>query len=202
MDAIILAGGGGRRMNGVRKAFLRLQGETFIERILRVVGPLVDAVLVTANEPELYAHLPVRVVPDERPGLGPLMGIYSGLRASGAELAFVTAVDTPLLVEPLVRRLLSPGRECDAFVPRRAGKAEPLCAVYARRCLPAMEKVMGEGSVSPDGGPSAGRIIAFYPHVRVCWLEEPEVRSLDPAGTSFLNVNTQADYDALVARDR
>src|SRR4030042_468596 len=60
MNAIILAGGLSRRMNGTRKAFLRLGGETFLERVLGVVRPLVDSVLIVTNEPERYAGFAAR----------------------------------------------------------------------------------------------------------------------------------------------
>jgi molybdenum cofactor guanylyltransferase len=196
MNAIVLAGGLSRRMNGIPKPFLRLGGQTFLERILAVVTPLVDAVLIVTNHPEQCAGLGARVVSDEREGGGPLMGIYSGLKASSAEACFVTAADTPLLSRALVERLVSPvsWSDCDVRVPRWRGYFEPLCAVYARRCLPAIEETM-EGH--PAGSAAAPRITTFFPLVRVCSLEEAEVRSLDPEGLSFLNVNTQEDYERI-----
>jgi len=197
MNAIILAGGAARRMNGRRKAFLPLGDETFIQRILRLLAPLFDAVSIVTNEPDLYAGFPARAVQDERPGMGPLMGMYSGLKASGSEMNFVTAVDTPLVSEALVRHLVGMGGECDAWVPQWEGRPEPLCAVYARRCLPAIESVLGRVTVT--GAAVTARIIAIYPLIRPCPLEESTVRKLDPRGLAFFNVNTQADYDALRA---
>jgi len=190
MNAIILAGGLSRRMDGTRKAFLPLGAETFLERILRVLGPLVDSFLIVTNEPRLYERFDAMVVQDEREGVGPLMGIYSGLKASESDMSFVTGADTPLLAEPLVRCLMESARECDACVPRWKGELEPLCAVYSRRCLPAIESFL-------DGNPANPRIIAFFPFVRACFVEEPVVRKHDPEGLSFLNVNTRADYDAI-----
>jgi molybdopterin-guanine dinucleotide biosynthesis protein A len=44
--------------------------------------------------------------------------------------------------------------------------------------------------------PAGGRqIIAFFPEVRVRYVEEPEVDVLDPLHLSFLNVNTPEDWD-------
>ena len=133
-----------------------------------------------------------RVVRDEREKSRPLMGIYSGFKASASDASFVTAADTPLLAEALVRRLMEAGQECDACVPRWKGEVEPLCAVYSRRCLPAIESVL-------DANPSNPRIISFFPLARACFVEESAVRRLDPEGLSFFNVNTRADYDALRA---
>ena len=56
--------------------------------------------------------------------------IYSGLKASGSEMNFVTAVDTPLLAGDLVRGLGQGGDGCDVRVPRWKGELDPLCAVY------------------------------------------------------------------------
>jgi molybdopterin-guanine dinucleotide biosynthesis protein A len=199
MNAIILAGGLSRRMNGTRKAFLRLGEETFLERILGVLGPLVDSFLIVTNEPDRYAGFGAQVVRDEREGVGPLMGICSGLKASQSQTSFVTAVDTPLLARDLVRHLAEDGDECDARVPRWHGDVQPLCAVYSRRCLPAIHCVLEQERAGAGSAP-AGRIIAFYPLVRLCIVEESTVRKLDPGGLSFLNVNTPEDFDTLQAR--
>ncbi len=193
MNAIVLAGGRSRRMDGARKAFLRLGGETFLHRTLRVLAPVVQSFLIVTNEPDLYAGFGAQVVQDEKEGVGPLMGIYSGLKASGSDASFVTAVDTPLVSPGLVRRLMDADPQCDVSVPRWGGEVEPLCAVYSRRCLPAIESALEENPVNP-------RIIAFFPHVRVCILDESEVQAFDPEGLSFFNVNTQSDYEALAAR--
>ncbi len=196
MNAIILAGGLSRRMNGTRKAFLRLGEQTFLQRVMDVLRPLVDSFLIVANEPERYAGLGARVFRDEREGVGPLMGIYSGLKASESERNFVTAVDTPLLSADLVRRLGQGADECDVIVPRWEGELEPLCAVYSRRCLPSIQSVLDGEHTGAAVGPR-GRIIAFFPLVRVCVMEQPLVTSLDPEGLSFFNVNTNEDYEKL-----
>ena len=196
MNAIILAGGLSRRMNGTRKAFLRLGGQTFLDRVMGVLRPLVRSFLIVTNEPDLYAGLGARVLRDEQEGVGPLMGIYSGLKASGSETNFVTAVDTPLLAGDLVRGLAQGAEECDVHVPRWERELEPLCAVYSRRCLPAIESVLQQERAGAADGPR-GRIIAFFPLVRVCVVEQPVVMALDPEGRSFFNVNTTEDYEKL-----
>ncbi len=186
IDAVILAGGNAVRLGGVQKASLVYDGERFINRILRTLAPLFQSFTIVTNDPKPFEGLGVRLVRDEREGLGPLMGLYSGLKSSRAEASFVTAVDTPLLSARLVRRLLEGEEACDAFVPRWNGNLEPLCAVYGRRCLPSIERVIEQR-----------RIVSFFPLVRVCFLDEPVVRQLDPQGRSFFNVNSPADYEAL-----
>lgn len=39
------------------------------------------------------------------------------------------------------------------------------------------------------------KISDFYDEVRVSYLEEPEIESLDPDRLSFFNINTPVDLD-------
>ena len=187
VNAIVLAGGQGRRMGGMAKAFLRLGDATFIDRILSVLVPLFEELIIVAGDPRPFARLGVRVVSDERDGMGPLMGLYTGLKASGAERNFVTSADAPLLQPQLVRRLVDESDGFDALVPSWERGVEPLCAVYANSCVPAIGKVLEQR-----------RIIAFFPLVRVRVVPEETVRQVDPRGLSFLNVNTREDYERLL----
>lgn len=182
MNALVLAGGRGSRMGGGEKAFLTLGTETFIARILRILRPHFDTLLVATSAPERFAGLGDLVVADEREGRGPLMGVYCGLKASRSEHTFVTSVDTPLLSVELALFLREESSECDAHVPVWRGKPEPLCAVYSRACIGPIEQTMDQG-----------RVISFYPLVRVRLAEEAAVRAVDPRGRSFANVNTPQD---------
>ncbi len=182
MNALVLAGGRGSRMGGGEKAFLTLGAETFISRILRILRPHFDTLLVATGTPERYAGLGDLVVADEREGRGPLMGVYCGLKASSSEHTFVTSVDAPLLRVALALLLRENAAGCDALVPVWRGMPEPLCAVYSRACIGPIERTMDQG-----------RVISFYPLVRVRMLEEAAVRAVDPTGRSFSNVNTPQD---------
>jgi molybdopterin-guanine dinucleotide biosynthesis protein A len=187
MDAIILSGGRASRMGGVTKAFLRLGAETFIERIIATLRPFFDSIIIAADEPGPYAHLGEKVVVDEGAGRGPLAGLHAGLKASDSESCFVTTADAPLLKPALVAWLIDHAASCDALVPSWERGIEPLCAVYARSCLPAIEKVLAPGS----------RVIAFFPFVRVTYVPAEVLRMLDPDLVSFMNVNTPREYEEL-----
>ncbi len=189
LGAIVLAGGRGERMGGREKAFLPLASSTFIEQLLATLEPLVREVIISTNASGPYARLKgVRLVSDERPGQGPLMGLYSGLKASSASWCFVTGADAPLVQASLVQLLAAEARDCDAVVPVWEKGPEPLCALYARRCLPAIERSLPKH-----------RVISFYPSVRVRLVPREAVLAADPSGLSFLNVNTEADYERLLA---
>jgi molybdopterin-guanine dinucleotide biosynthesis protein A len=90
----------------------------------------------------------------------------------------------PFLNAPLLRymTLLAPGH--DAVVPRTEKGIEPLHALYSKTCLPAMAELLEKNEL---------RIITFYSQVRVRYVEQREIETLDPKHLSFFNVNSPAD---------
>src|SRR5438067_13844276 len=85
--AIILAGGHSRRM-GQDKALLPHPTHrhlTFVEHMVATLAPLSHEVLLVSRDEEQAAHYTflqgIRVLTDEIPNFGPLMGLYIGLKA-------------------------------------------------------------------------------------------------------------------------
>jgi len=97
------------------------------------------------------------------------------------------ACDMPFLDLKLLRYmiLLSPGQ--DVVIPRIGELTEPLHAIYSKQCLQPIERVLAGG-----GG---GRIIDFFPEVRVRYIEEQEIKLFDPQHLSFFNINMPADLE-------
>ena len=186
VSGIVLAGGQSRRL-GRDKSLLEIEGQPLLVRTVHTLTALSDDLIVVTNAPERYAPLglPVRFVADEKPGVGSLMGLYSGLKAAHHPYALVVACDMPFLNPALLRYLLSLTAGYDIVIPRRDGLAEPLHAVYSRACLPAMDRVLRQGR---------RQIIAFFDQVRVRWVEESEIAPFDSQGFSFLNINTPQDW--------
>ena len=179
---IILAGGKSTRL-GQDKALLRLDtGATLLEATIARVQPLVDDVVVVADDAERFGSLPALCVPDLFPGAGSLGGVYSGLSAAAHSRALVVACDMPFLKVELLRHMLAQPLDCDALVPRlRSGLLEPLHAVYARSCLDPIRQQLASRRF---------RIVAFFDLVRVRYMDEPELRQFDPDLRSFFNINT------------
>ncbi|HEX8959687.1 MAG TPA: molybdenum cofactor guanylyltransferase, partial [Solirubrobacterales bacterium] len=182
---------GGRSSRlGQDKALLHLpDGRSLIAHVVARLAPLVSEVVVVATDGERLGPLPARIVPDVFPDGGALGGIYAGIAAAREEYALVVACDMPLLSLPLLRHLLALPRDFDVLLPRLAdGQAEPLHAVYAKACLEPIRRQLESGR---------RRIISFLGDVRVRYVEEAELRRLDPELRSFFNVNTPADLAAL-----
>jgi len=196
ISAVVLAGGESQRL-GMDKALLELHGQTLLARTVSKVASLSDDVIVVTNNPERYRHLglEVRFVPDEQPGEGALMGLYSGLRAARHDTALAVACDMPFLNILLLRYMLAESTGYDVVVPRLENDLlEPLHAIYSKRCLPFIAKLLAQGR---------RRIFAFFADVRVHYVEESTIARFDPLHLSFVNVNTPADWQLaqeLVAR--
>lgn len=189
LGGIILAGGQSQRM-GRPKALLRLAADqpTLIELVARsLAGVAAETILVT-NTPAAFRHLGLRMLPDQFIGQGPLAGIQAGLAASRHEHNLVVACDMPFLNPALLTWLAARPRDYDVLVPRRAdGTLETMHAVYSRACRPAIEARLASGDT---------RITCFFSHVRVIYVEEPELRRLDPDLRSLSNLNTPDEFVA------
>jgi len=179
-----LAGGQSRRI-GRNKALMELDGQSLIERILNILDPLCDELILSANDPTLYAGLGVRIVPDVLLNRGPLSGIHAGLAAMRAERALVVACDMPFLNPTLLRYLTVVAPDYDVVVPQVRGKFEPLHAVYGVACVKAIERMVAKGP---------RRIVHLYDHVSSFMVAEERLREFDPLLRSFTNVNTPQEW--------
>jgi len=186
ISAIVLAGGESRRL-GQDKCMLPVEGQPLLARTLALLASLAGDLLVVSNDPYRAADLgrPVRLVPDQQPGVGALMGLYSGLKAARHDRAVAVACDMPFLNLPLLRYMISLAAGYDVVLPRLGDLAEPLHAVYGKGCLGPMERHLALGR---------RRIVAFFDEVRVCYVEQAEIDRFDPRHLSFLNVNTPQDW--------
>jgi molybdopterin-guanine dinucleotide biosynthesis protein A len=184
-SAVVLAGGRSSRL-GQDKAFLRINGQFLIERILQTLAQLSDEVIVVANDMEKYEQFEAVVVGDVFPGKGALGGIYSGLRAATRSHSLVVACDMPFLNLSLLRYMLGLASPYDVVIPRIGKMIEALHAIYSRDCLPSIERQLETGDL---------QISSFFPHVRVRYVDREEIDAFDPEDLSFFNINNHADLD-------
>jgi molybdopterin-guanine dinucleotide biosynthesis protein A len=181
---------------GRDKALVPLAGRPLIEHLLERLTGLGDETLITTNRPDDFAYLGLRMASDPVPGAGTLAGLRTALSGARGESVLVVACDVPFVQRRLLEHLIGLRGEAEVVVPRRGGEYEPLLAVYARACLPAIETALAQGEA---------RIISFFPAVRVRAVEGDELAIYDPEGRSFFNVNTAEDLaeaERMLAADR
>ncbi|MEO6797925.1 MAG: molybdenum cofactor guanylyltransferase [Candidatus Dormibacter sp.] len=184
---IVLAGGQSRRM-GRDKAGLPAGDETLLERIITRLTPVVDEVILAGGAP-LSLPNGVRSVADRYPDTGPLAGIHAGLLAAMGDRALVVACDYPDIDPEIVRFLQARVAGVEAVVPRIAGQAQGLCALYRVGVASHAERLIAAGE---------RRVNALLEACAVRYLDEMELRGVDPGLRSFRNLNTPADYEEWV----
>lgn len=185
VTGVILAGGRSSRFSGRNKALLRVGSERILDRIFRVFRPIFSKIVLVTNDPSLYLAWDVKIVADLYDVRSSLIGIHAGLFHAETSHAFFSACDTPFLAPGLVAEIVSRIRpETDVVVPKISAGYEPLCAVYARRCLSPIENQLRQGRL---------KIQEFFSKVRVETVSEEDVRRFDEKGASFININTAKD---------
>jgi molybdopterin-guanine dinucleotide biosynthesis protein MobB len=183
---VILAGGGATRYGGLPKGLELVGGERIIDRVAAALAPVVDELLLIANDPAARDWLPgVRVAADVRPGEGALGGVHAALTAAGSDIVLV-AWDMPFVSSALLEVLRARGErgDADAVLPtsdRSRRGLEPLCAWYGAACLSAVTRALESGD---------RRVIAFHDAVRTARLPFDEVRRFGDPVMLFANVNT------------
>jgi molybdopterin-guanine dinucleotide biosynthesis protein A len=206
--AIILAGGAGSRLGGVAKALVRLDGETFLERVIRAVAPAVQEIVVVAAAgqdlglpavmaPPLEPAVPVRVIPDSVAAAGPLSALADGLRAmdeSNPARVFVVSCDVPRLSTAVVRLVLdslADSPDADWAVPEVGGHPQVLVSALRPRMLGGIDTHFAAGRRDLRG---------LFSRVAVRTIAEAALRRVDPGLESFRDVDTPDDLAGMALR--
>jgi molybdopterin-guanine dinucleotide biosynthesis protein A len=186
---IILAGGQSKRM-GQNKALLPHPDNaqiSFIGYLTAMLTSMCTEVLVVAHDAtqaEEFARPGIGVVTDRVLDYGPLMGLYSGLSAIRTTHALVIAVDMPFVQPELVSFLLDQSLTDALLVPVVDNVPQVLLAVYPRTVLPLIEMHIQQGRRD---------LRSLLDVAPVQYIEEAQLRRVDPQLRSFVNVNTPED---------
>ena len=185
VTGIVLAGGQGRRMGGVDKGLVVLDGRPLIAHVLARLAPQVADVLINANQNlERYAAFGAPVVPDALGGFaGPLAGLHAGLARATRDFVVTVPCDSPFLPEDLVGRLASARAEHDAdlAVAKTFEQPHPVFALVRRAVLPHLAAFLAAGGRKID---------AWYATLRVTEV------TFDDEAEAFRNINTAEELAA------
>lgn len=193
-SGVILAGGLSTRYSGRNKAFIEVGGIRILDRLDALYRELFDEIILVTNHPHLYLEWDMTIVTDIFPVRSSLTGIHAGLSAATRPHAFFAACDTPFLNAGLVAELLRRIEpRFDVVIPKTQEGFEPLCAVYSKRCLPAMERHLLKGDF---------KILNLFNKLKVRTLSEKVVRMHDPEKISFFNINRPEDFEKAEAIQR
>jgi len=114
--AVILAGGAGERLGGIRKAAIRIGGQRLIDRVATALGDVAQPLIVSTGPTASASSVPDQInVPDLPNAIGgPLAGLIAAvdwLEGQGVRTGPLVsvAVDTPFLPESFTQIM------CDAL---------------------------------------------------------------------------------------
>ncbi len=187
VSGVILAGGKSRRY-GINKAFVKTDGIALIERVIMVLRSLFQHLILVTNTPDEYAYLKLPMHEDLIKGLGPMGGVFTGLSVIPNDAGFFVACDMPFLNHNLIRYMAKNKGSFDVVVPRICGMMESLHALYDKRCLPAIKRLINSKEY---------QIIRIFQEVSVRYIDEDEIRGFDPKLRSIINVNTPQELRRL-----
>jgi molybdopterin-guanine dinucleotide biosynthesis protein A len=171
------------RYAGKPKGLELVRGVRIIDRVRAALEPVVDGLLLIANDDAAGAWLPgVRWERDVLRDVGSVAGIHAALVHSASPV-LVVAWDMPFVPTALLAALRDAGHDADLAVPESDSRRglEPLCAFYTPACVPAIERRIAAGD---------RRVIAFYDDVRVVRLDASQVARFGDPALLFMNVNT------------
>jgi len=193
-SAVILAGGQSSRM-GRDKAALELAGETLLERQIKLVQAAgASEVFISGRAGRDYSKLGCPVLVDNFSQAGPLAGIESALQKCRNPLLLVLAVDMPQMPVAVLEELLRQSGGRNGVIPRLAGRAEPLAALYPSLAAPlATELLRSVPASAVDKMPGVGFFAARC--VQEGWARYHDLPT--DVATCFKSWNAPQDIIAL-----
>jgi molybdopterin-guanine dinucleotide biosynthesis protein A len=180
--AVIMAGGDSRRM-GQDKANLQLGGRTLLQSVVATLQPLFPEVIVSVRQPRPEIDLPQ--VCDDPAYSGPLAGLAAALEQASSPWIFVVACDMPFITPAVIEYLALQRVDCQAVVPMVGGYPQPMAAFYATGCLKVVQDILNS-----NGKHS---MLAPLEMLKVCYVSEAQMLSVDPQLRSFFDLDTPQD---------
>ena len=175
---------------GLAKVQLPFGPERMLQRVVRLVGSVVQHVVVVAavdqELPELSAN--IVVVRDPMPGRGPMQGLAAGFAAlpEAVELVYATATDVPFLEPRWILWMARVIGVADLAIPFVVDQYHPLAALYRKASvLPVIEGFLGEDRL---------RLSLIVEAVKARIVDESELRGVDPDLGTLRNLNDPAAY--------
>jgi molybdopterin-guanine dinucleotide biosynthesis protein A len=185
ISAVVLAGGKNSRYNGKDKAFLKIEGEYFIDRILKVYNSLFDEIIIITNSADSYKDYSDYIInKDYYKDIGPLAGLHSAMKTASNHKFFALSCDTPFPNKKLIADIINSSENYDALIPIYNDKIEPLHAVYSTEKLELLENHIKNSKKRS--------IRSFLEKINTKYykLNQEEVSQ-----NSFLNINSQSDFE-------
>jgi molybdopterin-guanine dinucleotide biosynthesis protein A len=191
-SGVILAGGKSTRM-GVDKGLIQLGDRPLFSWCYDALSKVVEEVVVSVSAEasseflELLSGKSVKIVKDEKSGIGPAEGLIKSFEAASGEYVAVAPCDSPFIKAELYTILFENAVGFSGAVPRIDDYFEPLHAVYNRAAyLNALKKNIGAGNY---------KINDINSKLNINYISRSDLQKIDPELNSFFNINTNEDFE-------
>ncbi|GFZ29731.1 molybdenum cofactor guanylyltransferase [Clostridium zeae] len=188
--AVILAGGKSSRM-GFDKQFLKFENKQLIDVIAEKLYTSFEEVIVISNKPDYYNGSKYKVISDEIEAIGPIAGIYEGLKAAKGQYVYFIACDMPIInidfIDFMKDKLIEETKQC--CVVERESYIEPFNAFYSKSLLPKVKQMIQADKRSLKHLIKASDTL---------YIKEDKVKSFEYSFEMFMNLNTKEDLDRYI----
>ena len=197
ISALIVSGGKGSRI-GSDKKFLEIDGRPFITLAADLARVVADEIIIVVGSKEQMEDTraleieDVTIVVDAKEGLGPVMGVLTGLFAARGEWAVVMPTDAPMMNSDVFKHMLEERVGYDAVVPQDGEHLEPMYGVYDRDAM--IEACTSALEVEGEKAPLHNIVRDLE---KVNYIPVEDFKKYDKELLTFYNVNTQEDLEKI-----
>ncbi|BBJ27334.1 molybdenum cofactor guanylyltransferase [Athalassotoga saccharophila] len=173
---VILTGGRSTRF-GTDKCTYKIDGLRSVDLIIKNIGSLFKGIIFAGKNENLDGS-----IPDPKPGLGPISGLYTGLLAG--EDVFLVSCDMPFVKKEIVEFILSK-KDHDIVCPVVDNAYQVTHAFYSKKIISCLEEEM------ICYNPSLKSLISKCKDVLL--IREEELKRFENYKMSFFNFNFKRD---------
>ena len=182
LTALILAGGKSSRMKGLDKGLIKIKDKYLIQHLCSFSQTYCTDVLVNANKNlDIYNNLGFKVCVDSMSGyLGPLAGMYTGLKESHTEYLITLPCDGPFINESYFKKMILLEDDSDINVAFDGERLQPVYCLIKKSLLGSLEKFLDSGERKIDK-----------------WFELCSVNTINFENNKdlFININNKEDLN-------
>jgi len=181
LTGIILTGGLSKRM-GRDKSFLPYDKRDFITTVISQAEKICGNLLIVSGKHnyDLFNGNNPRVIADESAGMGPIMGIITGLKKVKTDWVLILSVDTPFFSSAMMQKLWNNKANHEGVIFEDKEGIHPLNALYKTNSLKTWETVFNQGE---------RKLKKALNNLDILYLDLSKKESL-----TLRNINTKAEY--------
>ncbi len=142
LTGIVIAGGKSKRM-GKDKLSMQFNGQSLIQQAVNLLEKYSVKTFVSANKSQINSNY--AIINDDFADIGPIAGIYAGLKQAKTQKILIIPVDMPLLNEELISYLINEmDSEASINVFKSSNNTQMLIGIYDKMLMPIIENQIKE----------------------------------------------------------